>query len=183
MIKRIVIMLTLAITAAGFAGVAAAQNGDTAARPQQARELIQQYRQKAAKLQRIRAETLNANPELREQHKAFVAMVREAIEDQGYDIEAGRQRVQSMAAKLRSGDLSEAERKAVIQDFTAERRALGKARAAALQQPEVRAAGRQLQQQTLAAMKAHNPNVDNLIQDMKRLRRQIRAIMQQAPAN
>lgn len=185
MIKQTVTMLMIAIAALGFTGIAAAQDsGNTAtAAQQEARQLMQQYRQKAAKLQQIHTETLQSNPDLQAQQEAFVAMVKDAVTDQGYDIEAGRERVQSMAEKLQSGQLGDEERKAVMQDFAAERRALGQARAAALQQPEVREAGQQLQDDTLTAMKAQNPEVEQLIADMKRLRQQLQAAMQPAPAN
>lgn len=186
MIKQTVTMLLIAIAALGFTSVATAQDsaGTATAAQQQARQLMQQYRQKAAKLQQIHAETLKSNPDLQAQQQAFVNMVRDAVQAQGYDIEAGRERVKSMAEKLQSGELSDEERKAVMQDFAAERRALGQARAAALQQPEVQEAGKQLQDDTLAAMKAQNPEVEQLIADMKQLREQLRAAMQPAaPAN
>lgn len=185
MIKQTAITAMLAIAALGFSGLAVSQNGTgtASAQQQQAQQLIQKLRQKATKLRQIHAETLKANPDLRQQQKEFRAMVRAEIEDQGYDIKAGNERVASMADKLQSGNLSKAERRAILKDYAAERRALSQAKAAALQQPKIRKAGKQLQQATLAAMKAHSDRVEALLQDMKRIRKKLRSLMDSASAN
>lgn len=179
MIKQLSTVLMLALAALCFAGVASAQDdGGATAQQQQTRQLMQEYRQKAARLQEIHAQTIQSNPELAAQQDEFVAMVRAAVEEQGYDIEAGQERVQALAAKLKSGELSQEERQAVMQDFAAERRALQQARAAALQQPEIQQAGKQLQQDTLAAMKAQSDETGALMNDLRRLREQLRAATQ-----
>lgn len=178
MIKQISTILMLALAALCFTGVASAQDNEGAtAQQQQARQLMQEYRQKAARLQAIHAQTIKANPDLAQQQAEFMTMVRGAVEDNGYDIEKGQERVQALAAKLKGGDLSQEERQAVMQDFAAERRALQQARAAALQQPEVQAAGEQLQKDTLAAMKAQSDETGPLMEDMRALRAKLRAAM------
>lgn len=188
MIKKTATVLMLAIAALGFSGIAAAQNNAEAAtqqqptqQQQQARQLLQKLRQKTVKLQKIHAQTLKNNPELQQQQQELMSMVQDAIEAQGYDIEAGKERVKNMTQKLQSGDLSKEERKALMQDFAAERRSLAKARAAALQQPEIQEASKQLQQDTLAAMKAENENVETLMQEMQQLRQKLRSTL--APAS
>lgn len=178
MIKQITTVLMLALAAVCFTGVASAQDdGGATAQQQETRQLMQEYQQKAARLQEIHAQTIKANPDLAAQQDEFVAMVRAAVEDQGYDIEAGQERVQALAAKLQSGELSQEERQAVMQDFAAERRALQEARTAALQQPEIQEAGKQLQQDTLAAMQAQNNETEALMNDMRALRERLRAAM------
>lgn len=175
MFKQTAISLMLVITTLGFSGIAAAQgNVDTTSQQQtHVHQLVQKLRQNVIKLQEIHAATLKGNPALRKLQQAFVALVRHAIRKKGYDIEASRQRVKSLAKKLESGDLSKKERETLMQEFVAERRSLSKARAVALQQPRIRKASEQLQRTTLAAMKAHSDKVEDLLQDMMRLRQKL----------
>lgn len=179
MIKRATTILTLALTALTFGGIpglASAQNGASADQ-EQAQQLMQAYRQKATKLQQIHEKTIEANPELAEQQQEFEDKVRDAVENQGYDVEKGQQRVQEMAQKLQSGDLSDSERQAVMKDFQAERQQMVQARDAALKKPEIRSAGEKLQEDTLAAMKEQNSQTTELLKEMETLRGKLRAQM------
>jgi len=183
MLKRTSAVLMMAIAAVCFSGMALAQVEGTGQEQQQkAAQLQQQYQQKAAQLQQIHDETLNSHPELVEQQEEFVDMVREEIKNQGYDIEAGNERTQEMASKLQTEDLSEEERQSIMEDFQQERRKMGEARTAALEQPEIKAAGEQLQQDTLEAMKEDNPEVESLMEEMDELREEMSALMQQQQA-
>jgi len=186
MLKKTAFTAMLAVAAIGFTGIASAQDAAPAAtqqsqqQQQKTQQLVQQLRQKAAKLRQIHDETLEANPELQQQQDDFVAMVKQGIKDQGYDIDAGQKRVEQMTKKLKNDDLSEDERKSVMQDFMAERQELTQARTAALQQPEIKQAGEQLQQDTIDAMKADNDNVEDLMQEMDDLRGKLQAATQNA---
>lgn len=179
MTKQISTILTLTLAALCFTGAASAQTGGGAsADQQQAQQLMQEYRQKATTLQEIHTETIEANPDLAEQQAEFESEVREAVEDQGYDIETGQERIQSLAGQLQEdSDLSEEERQAVMQDFAAERRSLQQARAAALEQPEIQEAGQKLQQDTMAAMQEQSPQTEQLMQEMQSLRSELQAAM------
>jgi cysteinyl-tRNA synthetase len=179
MIKRATPIMALALAALTFAavpGIATAQDGASADQ-QQAQKLMQEYRQKATKLQEIHEETIQSNPELKQQQKEFEKGVRSAVDDQGYDVEKGQERVKEMAQKLQSGDLSDSERKALMKDFQAERRQMTQARDAALQKPEIKSAGEKLQQDTLAAMKKQDGQTDKLLKEMDKLRGELRSQM------
>lgn len=188
MLKKTVSTVLIAAAAVGFTGIAVAQdgaatngNGAPAAQSQTQTEmntLIKQLRQKSATLDTAYKQALEANADLREQQDQFVAMMRQAIQDQGYDLDAGQQRLQDMAKQMKAGDLSDDERTALLQKFTAERQSLNQARTAALQQPEIKQAGQSLQTATVAAMTAQNPEVEQLLQDIAKLRQQIRAAAQ-----
>lgn len=180
MIKRATSILTLAIAALAFGGmtsVASAQSNSGSADQQQAQQLMQQYRQKAQKLKEIHQETVQANPDLAAEQQKFEKQVRKAVENQGYDIDKGQQRVQEMAQKLQSGDLSDSERQATMKDFQAERQQMVQARDAALQKPEIQSAGKQLQEHTLTAMKKQDSQTEQLLNDMDQLRSKLRAAM------
>lgn len=179
MIKRATTIMALAfaaLTFGGMPGIATAQDGASADQ-QQAQQLMQEYRQKASKLQQIHEETIQSNPDLAQQQQDFEEQVRGAVEDQGYDVEKGQERVQEMAQQLQSGDLSDSERKAVMKDFQAERQQMVQARDTALQKPEIKSAGESLQQDTLAAMKKQDGQTDQLLKDMDALRGKLRANM------
>lgn len=192
MLKKTVSTVLIAAAAVGFTGIAVAQdgaaansNGTPAAQSQTQTEmntLIKQLRQKSATLDTAYKQALETNADLREQQDQFVAMMRQAIQDQGYDLDAGQQRLQDMAKQMKTGDLSDDERTALLQKFTTERQSLNQARTAALQQPEIKQAGQSLQTATVAAMTAQNPEVEQLLQDIAKLRQQIRTAAQAASA-
>lgn len=179
MITRATTIMALALAALTFGavpGIATAQDGASADQ-QQAQKLMQEYRQKATKLQEIHEETIKANPDLAKQQEDFEEQVRSAVEDQGYDVDKGQDRVKEMAQKLQSGDLSDSERKAVMKDFQAERQQMVQARDKALQKPEVRSAGEKLQEDTLADMKKQDGETKKLLSDMDELRGKLRSQM------
>jgi len=183
MIKRATSILAILIAALTFSGmttVASAQ-GAASADQQQAQQLMQQYRQKATKLQQIHEETIKSNPQLAAEQEKFEKQVRTAVQKQGYDVDKGQKRVQEMAQKLQSDDLSDSERQAVMKDFQAERQQMVQARDAALQKPEIQSAGEKLQKDTLAAMKKQDGQTAKLLDDMDSLRTKLRSAMP-APA-
>lgn len=182
MIKRTAIIVMLAITAPGFIGIATAQDhsGTTPQLSAQERALLQKLRQKQRQLQQIQAATFNANPELRHQAHQFLKIKRQAIEAQGYDIEATREHVKRLTEKLKRGGLNKEQRKTVLQALLAERRAFEKARAAAIQQPKVQKAAAKLAQATRAAMKAQSDKTEALLQAEQRLREQLRQLNKQS---
>ncbi|WP_423823114.1 hypothetical protein V5738_03980 [Salinisphaera sp. SPP-AMP-43] len=168
MFKRVSTICALAIAALSFTGVAtAADNGQGQG---QAQQMMKSYRQDAQQLKQIHDKTIKNNPQLAKEQDQFQDTVQQAIKKQGYDVEAGQQRMQKMAKKLQSGDLSDKQRKQVMQKFQSERQKMVKARNAAMSQPEVQKQGEQLQQDTISAMKKQNPKTTQLISEMKNVR-------------
>lgn len=189
MLKRTAAILLLAITALGFAGTALAQDDAASstqpaasAAQQQVPALIKELRQKSAKLQQIHAQTLQGDNDLQAQQDEFVTAVRKAIKANGYDLAAGQERVKAMTDKLQNNDLSADDQQAIKQKIAGEQQALGKARTAALQQPDITKAGQSLEEATITAMKKQDPDVQTLIDDLDSLRQQLRAAMQKAQA-
>ncbi|HLQ85108.1 MAG TPA: hypothetical protein VK110_03055 [Salinisphaeraceae bacterium] len=193
MIKQTAITLMLTVAALSLSGVAVAQQagdapmgnaGATAAPEQQeVQQLVQELQEKAQRLQEIHDETLAANPELAQEQEEYMELVKNEIKEQGYDLDAGQERVKTMSEKLQDQDLSDEERQNIMQEYQNEQQQLGQARAAALQQEDIQEAGQQLQDDTLTAMKAHSDEVEQLMQDMQEIRQQLQSIQQQqAPA-
>lgn len=172
MIKRIFTIGMLAMAALSFAGMAtAADQSNSPSSDQQ--KLMQAYSQDAQQLKAIHDKAVKNNPDLVKQQKQFQEQVRSAIKDQGYDLDAGQDRMQALVKKLQSKDLSDDQRKEVMQKFQTERQKLTKAQNAALAEPEIKQAGEKLQNDTIAAMKKEDPKTDQLISDMKSKRDQL----------
>ena len=176
MIKRLSAIGLLTLAAVSFTNVAVAAD-DTSAGNQQAQQLMQSYRSDAQKLKQIHDKTIDNNPQLAKQQKAFEAQVKKAVKNQGYDVDAGQKRMEKYAKQLQNKDLSDDKRKAVMQKFQSERQQMVKARNAAMQQPEIQQAGEQLQQNTVQAMKKENGKTDQIISDMKTKRSKLQQQM------
>lgn len=168
--------LALAITT-GPVQAASAANGANISGDAQA--LIQKYQKKSRKLQKIHKKTLQNNPELKQQQEAYRDMVQAAIEDQGYDMSSGREKLQKLSKKLQAGDLPKSKRKELMQKFQSQRRQMSQARRKAMQQPEIQKAREDLKQATLAAMKEQNPKTDELISSLRNIQGKLRHSMQQ----
>lgn len=170
MVKRISTFCALAVAAFCFAGTAVAADNSGQNKSQQ---LISSYQQDAKKLKQIHDKAVQKNPELAKEQKQFQDKVRDEIKNQGYDLDSGQERMQSIAKKLQSKDLNDKQRKQAMQKFQKERGQMMKARSAALSQPEVKKSGEQLQDDTISAMKKQNPKTKELIAEMKNLRKQM----------
>lgn len=168
---------------------AGAQEAEKDAEPQageqqqQTRELVQEYRQTAQKLQQIRQEAVAANPELEQQSRDYQKNVEQAIEETGYDFEAGQEKLRKMGKRYKSEDLSEEERQELATDFQTERRKMQQAKQTAMQQENIQAEGTKLQQDIIAAMKAQDSQTEELLQRLRELRQELQAMKSGAPGS
>ncbi|HET7314896.1 hypothetical protein [Salinisphaera sp.] len=168
MIKRVCTLCALAVAALSFTGMAVA--ADDSSGQNDTQQLMKTYRSDAQQLKQIHDKTIQNNPQLAKEQQQFQDQVKNAIEEQGYDIQAGQKHMQSIAKKLQSGDLSDEQRKQVMQDFQDERQKMVKARNAALSQPDIQKSGKQLEQDTIEAMKKQDSKTTQLIAEMKNVR-------------
>lgn len=139
-------------------------------------ELVQNYQKTVKKLQQIRDEAVTANPSLQEQSRAYEEQVDQAVSDSGYDLEAGREKLKEMGSRFQDEDLSQEERQKLATEFQAERRKMQQAQQQAMQREEVVAAGRELQEDILTAMKEQDPQTENLMERLRELRQQLQAM-------
>lgn len=170
MIKHVCTLCALAIAALSFTGMAVAADNSGQNNSQQ---LMKTYRQDAQQLKQIHDKAVKNNPDLAKEQQQFQDQVKSAIKKQGYDVQAGQKRMQSMAKKLQSGDLSDKQRKQVMQKFQNERQKMVEARNKALSQPDVKKSGQQLENDTISAMKKQNPKTTQLISEMKNTRNKL----------
>lgn len=185
--KRATTTCCLAVAALAFSGASmAADAGNDAAQgqqqgqgQQQTQQLMQQYRQDAQQLKQIHDKTVEANPDLAKEQDQFQEQVKTAVKQNGYDVDKGQKRMQAMAEKLQSKDLSDDEKASTMKKFQAERQKMVSARDAALKDPSVQKAGQQLEQHTIKAMKKQNDKTGDLLSDMEGTRDKLQASMPQ----
>lgn len=171
------LLLTLALAGLAFGGTAFAQ-GQAKAGKDDTSQLMQSYRQKTQQLQAIQQKTIKNTPKLAAEMKHFQAEVNTSMRAHGYDVEKGRQRVEAMAAKFKSGKkVSKDDRMAAMKSFLAERQKMMKARNAAMQEPKIQKDGKTLQHDMIAAMEKQDSHTAQLLDDVKSLRTKIMASM------
>jgi uncharacterized coiled-coil DUF342 family protein len=176
-IRRFVAAMLAAGLLLPVAGGAEEAEPDTEVTPQQqAQQLVQKYRETAQKLQQIRQEAVAVNPGLEKQSQTFEDQIEEAMNEGGYDVDAGQEKLREMGDRYNKEDLSEEERRKLAGDFQSERQKMEQARQQVMQQEEIRTAGQELQQHILIAMQEQNPQTDELFQRLRKLRQKLQAM-------
>ena len=170
-------LLILALAAFAFAGPAYAQGSPKAGKETIA-QLIQSYQLKNQQLQAIQHKALKNDPKLAAEMKHFENEVNTSMRAHGYDLVEGHKRMQAMAAKLNSNkNMSKAERMSTMKSMQDERARMMKARAAVVQEPQIKKDGNALQRDMIAAMKKQDSHASQLLKDVKILRTRIIATM------
>lgn len=185
MMKRVITAGSIAVAALAFAGpgfAAGTTSGAASASSGDTQQLMQEYRSDAEQLKNIHDKTIKANPQLAKQQDQFQDQVKASVKKNGYDVEKGQKRMEAMAKKLQSKDISADEKAATMKKFQAERADMMKARDAALKDPKIQQAGQKLENDTINAMKKQDGKTDNLLSDMESTRSKLQASMPAAGA-
>ena len=117
----------------------------------------------------IRQQTLQANPALVEQAKAFEAAYQQKAEEIGYDPEEFITKAKAIQDQVRNVETSEEERENLIREFAAAKRQLAGQREQILADQSLMAMQEKLQADTFAAMKTLNPETQALIEELNKL--------------
>lgn len=176
MFKRVCTISALVVASVSFAGMATAADDNS---QQESQKLMKSYQSKAQQLKKIHDKAIKNNPDLAKQQEQFQNQAKEAIKKQGYDVDSGQEKMQSLAKKLQSGDLSDDKRKEVMQQFQEERQKMVKARDKALSQPEIKKAGEKLEKDTIEAMKKEDSKTEQLMNEMDSMRDKLQQSAQQ----
>jgi|GEM_PF-4329339 len=158
-------------------GTAYAGSGSNNSSQNHTQALIHQYQKKSQKLQKIHQKTLKNNSSLKKEQNNYQQMLQSAVKKQGYNMKAGRQKLQALSKKLRSGNLNKSKRKKVMQQFQSERKKMTNARQKAMSQPKIKKARQKLQKDTLSAMNKQNPKTKSLINSLRNIQKQMRNSM------
>ncbi|PSW21328.1 hypothetical protein C9I98_05150 [Photobacterium sanctipauli] len=117
----------------------------------------------------IRQQTLQSNPDLVEQAKAFETAYQKKAEEIGYDPNAFITKAQEIQTKVRDEATSEEERSKLIQEFADAKKAMAMQRESILADEELMAMQEKLQKDTFAAMKEQNPDTEKLVTELNEL--------------
>jgi hypothetical protein len=123
-------------------------------------------------LMQIRAETLEANPDLAERQEALGDLVRETMREAGHTPEADLAKMGEIRETLQDGDVAGEERETLIQEFNDLRAGFMGARQQAMASDEVQAQGQAFQESLMAAMVEQDPRTEQLMQRMSQLQQQ-----------
>ena len=159
--------LTLALAAACTAGNAAAQNtGDASAQRQELQSL-------QASLASIREEAVNENPSLGERQQSLEDRMMSRMRDEGVNPREDVKRLQDIARRLRSGEVAEEERPALMEEYQSTRQSLLQARRTAMQDSGIQQDQSQLQDDIVSAMTEIDDEVPDMIERFQNLRSEV----------
>ncbi len=163
-------LLVAGIVALGliFAGSAAAQ--------QQAQAEIQELQQR---LMQIQQQAVENNPQLQDQAEELESLVMRTMEDAGFDPEGGIARLEQIQADFQDESISDEERQGMMQEAQEIQADLQQGQQMALQDQEVIEAQEAFEENLMDAMRAEDPDTDELLARFEELRADME---QQQPA-
>ena len=161
-------ILAALVCAATLAGSAVAQDGtgQPSASQQELRSLQQA-------LSSIRQQAMEANPNLEERQQALQDQMMSRMRDEGVEPRQDVRRLQDIARQLRSGEVAEADRPALMEEYQSTRQALLEARRTAMQDERIQTAQTQLQDDLVSAMTEQNGDVPAMIDRFESLRSEL----------
>ncbi|MGF1681856.1 hypothetical protein [Photobacterium minamisatsumaniensis] len=117
----------------------------------------------------IRQQTMQSNPELVEQAKAFEQAYQKKADEIGYDPNTFIEKAQEIQVKVRDEATSEEERSALIKEFADAKKAMAMQRESILSDEELMGMQEKLQKDTFVAMKKNNADTETLIKELNTL--------------
>ena len=160
-------LLTIAVSAAGVAGIAPAQNSDG---PSAQRQELQSLQESLAS---IREEAINENPDLGDRQQSLEDRMMSRMRDQGVNPREDVKRLQDIARQLRGGDVAEEERAGLMQEYQDKRQSLLEARRTAMQDSGIQEDQAELQDDIVNAMSAIDDEVPDMIERFQSLRSEV----------
>lgn len=142
----------------------------------------QEIRQVTGKLRQIQREATQANPDLQAEQKDFRDLVVDTMSTDDYDPSAEIQDIRNLQTELQNGggDLAQEERQAKTQELNNKKKQFRSKQQAALQDEEVEAARRELDQKMEAAMTKQDPTAGDLIAKLEELQQEYKDILHEA---
>lgn len=117
----------------------------------------------------IRQQALQANPELMAQSKELEQKFQQKAEEVGYEPDKFIAKAKEIQEQVQSQTLSTEERGELIKEFAAAKKKMAEQRQAIIADKELMAMQGKLQQDTMVAMQAYDPNTKKLVEELNRL--------------
>ena len=154
----------------GQAGAQAQQNGQIA-------QLQQRMRELQGKLKQVQSKAMKNNPELKEEAKALENLVLDTAREHGYEPKKNMEKMQELRKQAQNGDMSEADRKKLAEQFRAEKKSLREGQKKALDSEAVKKARKNYSDNLMAAMEAEEPKTGAMIEELQQIQNKFRQMM------
>lgn len=168
-LRKLGASIAIAALVLGVAGLAQAQQGQN---PQMQLQQLQQ------RLMTIQQQAMQNNPQLQDEAEDLEDLVIKTMEDAGFDAEGGLARLEQLQREFQGDDVSDERRQTILQEAQEIQMELQEGQQLAMQDEEVIQAQERFQDNMLDAMRAEDPETDELLETFERLQTQM---MQQMP--
>ncbi len=161
-----------------IAGAASAQMGG--GQPdQQGQAEIQELQQR---LMQIQQQAVENNPELQAQADELEDLVKRTMEDAGFDPDGAIARLEQIQEEFQDESISDDERQVMLEEAQEIQMDLQQGQQAAMQSDEVIDAQETFENNLMDAMRAEDPETDDLLARFEELRAEMEQQFQQSPA-
>lgn len=135
---------------------------------------LQQIQQRLAEVQQA---ALENNPGLQQQREELEDLVIRKMEEAGYDPDSSMETLESVQAGMQDESLSDQERQQMLQEAQQAQQDLQEAQQVAMQDDEVVEAQQAFQNDLMEAMRAEDPETDELIEEFQQIQQEMQGGM------
>jgi hypothetical protein len=146
-----------------------------------ARKLHGEFMQLQQKLASIQQQAIKTHPELQKQQEELEALVTSKMTAAGLDASGEMEAINAIETQLRNPDTPDSERQKLMPEYQQRAKAFRDAQMQVLKDPEVEKARTALVDATTAAMKQEDPQVEQLLEQLKQKQAEMQKLIQQAP--
>jgi hypothetical protein len=139
--------------------------------------LLREMEQIQQELLQTQETALANNPKLREQAETLQSTMLEAMRAEGFEPVESLARLEQLEQRLQSEGANSSSRPALVEELHSEQQRLIQAEEAALQRQEVQQARDQFLEGLLQAMRAENPQTDELMVSLKQKNAQLQEMI------
>jgi hypothetical protein len=165
--NRLLSIMVAALTSTAISCAVMAQPANQPGQEQMPAQ--QRAEQVQSELIEIQRNTLEENPELREQAEELENLITETMKEHGANPEEDLQRLQELQQQAQNPDVDQAQREQMAREFQEIQRELIMARQQAAQDQEVQTEQEQFQTAMLEAMQEQNPRTEELLAEMREI--------------
>jgi hypothetical protein len=143
-------------------------------------QIHSQYMKLQQQLAQIQQKTMQANPELQKQEKAFMDLLLSKMSTGGTSAKDQMDALHKLEEKLGNKDTPAADRQKLVSEYQQKMTAFRTEQMQALKDPEVQKARESLMEATVAAMKKQDPQTEQLMQQIEEKQAELKKIMESA---
>jgi hypothetical protein len=139
-----------------------------------------EYMELQKRISQIQRDTLQAHPELEKEEQSLRDLVLEKMSSSGKSAKDDMDEIIKLEEKLRNGETAAEEREALMGEYQKKAVAFRNAQNEAMKNPEVQTAQKKLMDDVMTAMKAKDPQIEQLMQQLQQKQQQLSQLMKDA---